>query len=158
MTTQPDTEEAVKEIRVSARPETIFPFFTDPTRMVQWKGISAQLDARPGGIYRVNVTGKDVARGEYVEVTPYSKVVFTWGWEEEGSPLPPGASTIEVTLTPDGEETVVRLRHYGLTEEQKKSHLEGWEHYMPRLEVVAGGGDPGPDPWIRVDEQAAPSM
>jgi uncharacterized protein YndB with AHSA1/START domain len=33
------------------------------------------------GIYRVDVEGH-VARGEYVEVDPPRRVVFTWGWEE----------------------------------------------------------------------------
>jgi hypothetical protein len=25
--------------------------------------------------------------------------------------------------------------------------LQGWEHFLPRLAIVASGGDPGPDPW-----------
>ena len=79
------------EVRIAARPETIFPFFTDPAKMVQWKGISADLEPRPGGIYRVNVTGHHISRGQYVEVVPFSRVVFTWGWEGEDSQLPPGS-------------------------------------------------------------------
>lgn len=70
-----------REIRVRARPETVFAYFTDPAKMMEWKGIEAELDPKPGGIYRVNVTGRDIARGEYVEIAPPSKVVFTWGWE-----------------------------------------------------------------------------
>ena len=45
--------------------------------MVQWKGVDAALDPRPGGLYRVNVTCRETAIGEYVEVTPYSRIVFT---------------------------------------------------------------------------------
>ena len=44
-----------REIRVAAPPETVFAFFTDADKMVQWKGSEAQLDPRPGGIYRVDV-------------------------------------------------------------------------------------------------------
>ena len=74
----PDQSDVVeREVRIAARPETIFPFFTDPAKMVRWKGVHATLDPRPGGIYRVDVTGRDVARGEYVEVVPYTRVVFT---------------------------------------------------------------------------------
>ena len=65
-TGQNDTVE--REVRIAARPETIFPFFTDPAKMVRWKGVHATLDPRPGGIYRVDVTGRNVAKGEYVEV------------------------------------------------------------------------------------------
>ena len=134
-----------REVRIAARPETIFPFFTDPQKMIEWKGMDAALDARPGGIYRVNVTGTNIARGEYVEITPYSRIVFTWGWED--GPLEPGSTTVEVTLTPDGDETIVRLRHLGLSGEAALQQDQGWEHYLPRLVEVAEGRDPGPDPW-----------
>ena len=99
-----------KEVRIAARPETIFSFFTDPALMVKWKGIEATLDPKPGGVYRVSINGRDVASGAYVEVVPHTRVVFTWGWEGEGSAVPPGTSTVEITLVPDGAETIVRLR------------------------------------------------
>ena len=141
-----DTDAVEKEVRIAARPETIFPFFTDPEKMVRWKGTSASLDPAPGGLYQVNVTGRDIARGEYVEVTPFSRVVFTWGWEGEGNPVPPGSSTVEITLSPDGDGTIVRLRHYGLPAEERAEHLEGWAHYLQRLSTAAEGRDPGLDP------------
>ena len=142
-------EGIVLQVRIAAKPETIFPYFTDPEKMMLWKGIEAELEPYPGGIYRVNVTGKDIAVGKYVEIVPPTRVVFTWGWEEEGHPVPPGTSTVEVTLTPDGDATLVRLRHYGFpSEETQNAHIEGWEHYMARLEIRAAGGDPGVDPWV----------
>lgn len=137
----------VREVRINASPQTVFAFFTDPDKMVRWKGISAELEPRPGGIYRVDITGRDVARGQYVEVVPYSRVVFTWGWEGAGHPVPPGSTTVEVSLIPDGDGTIVRLRHLGLPPDQRDSHAEGWEHYLPRLAARAEGRDPGPDPW-----------
>ena len=82
---------------------------------------------------------------------PYSKVVFTWGWEGEGAAVPPGSSTVEVTFEPDGDHTILRLRHYGLPADEMDGHemdghSEGWDHYMPRLALAASGIDPGPDP------------
>ena len=147
----PETTDAIERmVRIAARPETIFSFFVDPEKILRWKGVSAELDPKPGGIYRVDVTHGDVARGQYVEVTPFTRVVFTWGWEGENSPLPPGSSTVEVTLIPDGDGTIVRLRHYGLPSvELRASHSEGWEHFLARLEIVATGGDPGPDPLLK---------
>ena len=77
-----EAEQAVeREVRIEASPEVVFQYFVDPARMVEWKGKDAALDARPGGIYRVSVTDRDIARGEYVEVVPHSRIVFTWGWE-----------------------------------------------------------------------------
>ena len=142
-----ETEALEKDIRIGARPETVFSFLIDPAKMTRWMGVSATLDPKPGGIYRVEVNGGHTALGEYVEVTPYSRVVFTFGWEGDDSPLLPGSSTVEITLTPDGDATVLRLRHLGLNAEQQKSHAEGWDHFVPRLGIVAEGNDPGPDPW-----------
>jgi uncharacterized protein YndB with AHSA1/START domain len=122
-----------REIHISARPETIFSFFTDPEKLIRWKGIQAQLDVRPGGIYRVDINGRDVARGEYVEIVPYTRIVFTWGWEGEGSPLPPGTTTVEISLIPGESGTLVRLRHLGLPSDQRKVHADGWDFYLSRL-------------------------
>ena len=136
-----------RQIRIAARPETVFSFFTDPVKMKQWKGINAILDPQPGGIYRVEINGRDVARGEYVEVVPYRRVVFTWGWEGENSPLAQGSTTVEVSLIADGAGTIVRLRHLDLPPDQRASQVEGWDHFLPRLTLAAEGHDPGPDPW-----------
>jgi uncharacterized protein YndB with AHSA1/START domain len=136
-----------QEIRVDASPETVFAFFTDPSRIVAWKGIRATLDPRPGGVYRVEISERDVVRGEFVEVSPFSRIVFTWGWERGGNPILPGASVVEVSLEPDGDGTIVRLTHRGLPEEARPLHVQGWEHYLGRLAQAAAGRDPGPDPW-----------
>jgi uncharacterized protein YndB with AHSA1/START domain len=131
------------ELRIEARPETVFAFFTDPDMMTRWKGDSAQLDARPGGVYRVQI-GQAVVVGEFVELDPPHRVVFTWGWEGSDA-VPPGSSTVEVTLTPDGEGTILRLVHRDLPADQRAEHDGGWKHFLPRLATVAAGGDPGPD-------------
>ena len=131
-----------REIRIAARPETVFAFFTDPARMQLWMGADVALDPRPGGIYRADINGH-VVRGEFVVVVPYSRVVFTWGWEEQGSTPPPGASTVEIALVADGDGTIVRLRHSGLSAAERAAHSQGWDHFMPRLAAAAEGRDPG---------------
>lgn len=136
----------VREVRIAARPEVVFGFFTEPEKMTRWKGIAASLDPRPGGIYRVDVNGRYVVRGQYLEIVPFSRVVFSWGWEGEGHPVPPGSSTVEVTLSPDGDGTLLRLRHLGLAEAMREEHAKGWDHYLARLMIAAPGGNPGPDP------------
>jgi uncharacterized protein YndB with AHSA1/START domain len=135
------------EIRIDASPEAIFPFLTDPQRIVRWKGVDATVEASPGGVYRVNVTGVKHAVGEYLEVDAPNRVVFTWGWEGDEQ-LPPGSSTVTIELISDGDGTIVRLTHSGLPEGADAAQLQGWEHFLPRLAIVASGGDPGPDPWV----------
>lgn len=142
-----DTDLVVQEIVIAASPETIFEFFTDPEKMTRWKGRTADLDPRPGGIYKVDMSGTNVALGEFVELVPHERIVFTWGWEGQGE-VPPGSSTVEVTLTPEEGKTRVRLVHRDLPQETREQHDAGWDHFLPRLVSIAEGNDPGPDPWF----------
>jgi uncharacterized protein YndB with AHSA1/START domain len=137
--------ELVREILVDASPETIWPFLTEPGKHVEWDGTVAEIDPRPGGIYRVLVRGEFQSAGEYVEVVPNEKVVFTFGWEEDNHPIPPGSTTVEISLHREGEKTRVRLIHRGLPDDAVSDHTEGWDHYLGRLATVAAGGDAGPD-------------
>ena len=135
-------------IRIEAEPAAVFEFFTDPEKMVRWKGSAAKLDPRPGGEYRVNVNDLQIAVGEYVEIVPPERVVFTWGWEGNDG-VPPGSTRVEITLTDDGDGTVVHLLHTDLpTEEAAVQHGQGWDHFLTRLQVAAAGGDPGTDPLL----------
>jgi uncharacterized protein YndB with AHSA1/START domain len=170
----PGTSVIEHEVRIAAAPETVFAYFTDPVRMVQWMGAEAMLDPRPGGVCRITFRpsaatvavlsaafGGDqadllrravpeagwVVSGEYVEVDPYRRVAFTWGWEEDLFTLPPRSTAVDVTLTPDGDDTIVRLAHGRLSGAAIEFHRGGWEHYLARLVTAASGGDPGPDEW-----------
>jgi uncharacterized protein YndB with AHSA1/START domain len=137
--TEPQEDVVEREIHIAARPATVFAFFIDPEKMLRWKGVRADLDPRPGGLYRVDIDGQHIVRGAYVEVVPHSRVVFTWGWEGEGVTPPPGGSTVEITLVADGDGTIVRLRHSGLSAEERASHGQGWDHFLPRLAAAAEG-------------------
>jgi uncharacterized protein YndB with AHSA1/START domain len=137
--------ELVREILVDAAPETIFELLTVPERHVEWQGSEVDFDVRPGGVYRVLVGGQHPAAGEFVEIVPNEKVVFTFGWDVPGHPIPAGSTTVEYTLRPEGEKTRVRLVHRGLPEDAVADHTNGWDHYLARLAVVGGGGDAGPD-------------
>ena len=141
----PEQDVIEREIQINARPETVFAFFIEPARMIQWKGIHATMDARPGGSYRVQINAQEVASGSFVKIEPFERIVFTWGWEGNESPLPPGASTVEVTLTPASNGTLLRLRHYGLPPPLYQVHADGWDHFLPRLQAATEGRDPGPD-------------
>jgi uncharacterized protein YndB with AHSA1/START domain len=141
-----------REVRIAASPETVFEFLTESEKQLLWLGRRAELDARPGGIYDVAISDRSHARGEFVEVEPPSRVVFTFGWvgREAGGggehAVPPGSSRVEITLAPDGDGTLVRLRHLDLPERAREIHGQGWELFLGRLAVAAAGGDPGPLP------------
>jgi uncharacterized protein YndB with AHSA1/START domain len=83
--------------------------------------------------------------GEFTEVVQDQKVVFTFGWDEPNHPIPPRSTVVEITLFPEGEKTRVRLAHRGLPEDAVSDHTEGWDFYLNRLDIVATGGDAGPE-------------
>lgn len=121
----------------------MFAYFTDPVKFVTWMGIDAELDPRPGGRFRIDAGGGNIARGEYLSVEPPIKLVFTWGWENS-EVVPPGSTTVEITLSADGQGTLIQLRHIGLpTHESKETHHSGWNLYTARLRAsFEGSVDP----------------
>jgi uncharacterized protein YndB with AHSA1/START domain len=118
-------------VRISAAPADVFPYFVDPALMIQWIGEWAELHPEPGGLFALDFS-KTPVRGEYVEVEAPRRVVFTWGVAGKDS-LPPGSTTVEVTLTADGPDTVVQLVHHDLPTEEFDGHLEGWTSMLGRL-------------------------
>jgi uncharacterized protein YndB with AHSA1/START domain len=147
---QSETSLVEREIRVEAEPHVVFSFFTDPEMMVRWMGIGAALDPRPGGVFSLNTAAEYFIEGEFVVVEPHNRIVFTWGFRDfpgEENPFPPGSSTVEVEFVPDGEATIVRLMHR-VPAQLASFHELGWENYLGRLAIVAGGGDPGSDPLL----------
>jgi hypothetical protein len=118
--------------------------------MVEWIGTEATLDPRPGGVCRINPTGHAVMSGQFLEVDPPHRIVFTWGWETSLYSTPPQSTVVEVSLTREGEETVVRLAHRGLRTGAAAFHRTGWAHYLPRLAQIADGDQPTTDPWRKL--------
>ena len=141
MTDQATTSSGVleRQLRISATPETVFDFWVEPDRIVQWMGRSATFEPRPGGAFRLDYNGTDIARGEVLEIDRPRRLVLSWGWEAAGDATPPGASRVEVTLTPDGDGTILQLRHSGLAEAAVTGHAEGWDQFLPGLAAVAEG-------------------
>ena len=142
-----------RELSIAASPETVWDFLVDPEKQQRWMGQDVTCDLRPGGAYRIEIIPTHVASGEFVEIDPPRRLVYTWGWEPrpdgEASPVTPGSSTIEIELEPVGDGTRLRFVHRDLpSAEAAESHTHGWDHYLPRLETAAEGGDPGVDPWL----------
>jgi uncharacterized protein YndB with AHSA1/START domain len=136
-------EPLTASVHIEAAPEQVFEYFTSPEAIVRWMGDYALLRPAPGGAFEVDINGVPV-RGRYLEVEPPHRLLISWG--HAGSDrLPPGASTVEVRLSPAGGGTRVEIEHRDLPEDMRDAFGRGWPHFVARLAVAAAGGDPGPD-------------
>ena len=150
METTHETTAVEREVAIDASPEAVWEFLVDPEKATRWMGQKASFEPRPGGLYRVEVIPGNTAVGEFVELDPPRRLVFTWGWEPGGAgTLPVGSSTVEIELVPEGGGTLLRFSHRELPNaEAAEKHAHGWDHYLERLALASTGGDPGPDPWL----------
>jgi uncharacterized protein (TIGR03086 family) len=146
-----------KSVLVPLDADQTFALLTEPERMRRWMGISARIDLRAGGDYRWTVVPGANAEGTFVEVEPGRRLVYTWGWVGNEA-VPPGASTVTVTLEPTQGGTTVKLVHEGLSDEQDAGHLDGWSHYLDRLVVAAREGDAGIDRWMAPTDESLDSL
>lgn len=147
-------------IHVPAAPADVFAYLTNPARYVRWMGSEASLDPVPGGVYRVAMPDGFAAAGEFRRVEPPHLVVFTWGFADDeaasrtkggeassAGAMPAGSTRVTVTLADQDGGTRLTLRHQDLpSEELRAGHDVAWNTYLPRLALVAAGGDPGADP------------
>ena len=148
--TRTETSSVQREIAIAASPDTVWELLVDPEKIVRWMGMRASIEPQAGGVFRIEVIPGHTASGEVVEADPPRRLVYTWGWEEgRAGNVAPGSTTIEIELVPNENGTTLRFSHRGLpSAESAQSHAHGWDHYLERLSIVAGGGDPGADPWV----------
>lgn len=137
-------EPIVVRRRIAAPPSIVYGYLTDSELWARWQGVGAMIEATPGGIFGISMPNGQRARGQFVELEPHRRVVFSWGWVDHPG-VPPGSSTVEIDLVADEGGTMVTLTHTGLPPEEIDVHRLGWDHYIPRLAIVAEGGDPGRD-------------
>ena len=135
-----------RELFIDAPPERVFELLTDAELLIEWMAPEAELDARVGGQIRWTHLEGDSVIGNFVELIPARRVVFTFGWDRPDVAVPPGSTTVEIDLRPARGGTQLRLVHRGLSGPMADAHAGGWTNYLARLAALAEGRDPGPDP------------
>lgn len=99
----------------------------------RWMSVEAEVDLRVGGTIRWTHDNGWVVAGEFREIVPMRRLVFTYGWAHGGFPVPVGSSLVTIELTARGGITVVAVRHTGLTDEMAAQHEQGWTMFLGRL-------------------------
>ena len=124
--------------------DRVYTAWTDPAQLKEWFGPenvrtrNFTADARVGGKYRwdlINEEGEDMTiSGEYRELVPGKKIVFTWKWDDDET-WKNTSSVVMVELSDRDGGTELRLIHEKLpSEESRDRHNEGWNSVVDRLE------------------------
>jgi uncharacterized protein YndB with AHSA1/START domain len=135
-----DRGEIAGEIRIRATSARVFALLTKAREVMTWLAHYAEADARVGGVFCLADPSGLRVEGTYLEVVADQKVMLTWGGIEG---LRPGQSTVAFALNADGNDTVLRLRHSGLSSPAVAAHYLGWmKSGLPKLKRVAEGHPP----------------
>lgn len=135
-------EDVVRSIVIRASRDAVFRFFTDSERWASWWGAGSTIDPRPGGSVQIVYPNNARASGAVREIVPGERIVFTYGYEGEGKPIPPGGSTVIVTLADHPDGTQVTLRHTGLPDvKTAKEHVQGWRFQLSLFSKAASRYD-----------------
>lgn len=134
---------------IKASRARVFDAWTQPDLIMKWLGgascriTSATNDLRVGGAYALHVSspehGDTVVKGAYREITPPSRLVFTWtgtcadaGQKDE--------TLVTVELADKNGATEVCITHEGFpSAESCDNHRNGWGTSLERMEKLLGG-------------------
>ena len=140
------TEKTSLEITrfINPSPSRVYQAWTDPAELQRWFGpedvrtIRINADVRVGGKYRwdlITADGEEMScLGEYRELVPERKVVFTWKWDDDDD-WKGFDSIVTIDLADYNGGTQLTLRHERLPSEASRDrHGEGWGKVIDRLE------------------------
>lgn len=87
---------------------------------------SIDIDFRVGGIYKINFRNHGVSNwGEFLEIIPNQKIVFTWCQTFGPDQKPDTVVTIELQAI--GSKTKLVLKHSGFSDQSTcDNHFQGW--------------------------------
>lgn len=123
------------EAFAAAPVDVVFEIASTAAGQALWLG-RADADATLGGLFHVDLGG-DAAAGTYSAVDAPTHLAFGWG--QEGGPMAPDSSRVDLIFTPTDRGTLIRLEHRGLPEFMHAPHLGSWAHHLPRLAEAATG-------------------
>jgi len=127
--------------RFNASPAKVFTAWTKPEELMKWMrpaaitSCKAENDLRVGGSYHIRMQGAEGEEhnvsGEYREIVPNQKLVFTWAWRS----TPERVSLVTVQLKPDGDGTLMTFLHEQFFDEDARDrHNYGWTGAFDKLE------------------------
>jgi len=147
-----------REIQIDASPETVFEVITSPQHLKEWWPDEAVLEPIPGTTGHL-VFG-DPASGEaqipsvtVVEAVPARRFSFRWIHPADEDARVGNSLHVTFELVERGGGTLLRMTETGfremgwevaVLEEQYRDHVDGWNHFLPRLVAYAARVEEAP--------------
>jgi uncharacterized protein YndB with AHSA1/START domain len=144
------TEKLSLEVKrfIRASRDRVYAAWTDSAQLKEWFGPenvktrNLIADARIGGQFRWDLTdpqGKEITiSGEYREVEPGKKIVFTWTLEKDED-WKKHSSIVTVKFLDREGGTEIRLTHEKLPNEASRDdHTQGWNSVLDKVEKFLG--------------------
>jgi uncharacterized protein YndB with AHSA1/START domain len=124
---------ASHEVTIAAPPELVWAHLTTAAGLVRWVGPDATADPVPGGELRWTHPDGSTVAGRFLELAPYRRVVFSYGWEDGRMGVLAGSTRVEIDLIEKDGATLLRLVHHGLPPEAVQDHERGWSYFLEVL-------------------------
>ncbi len=120
-------------------PDRLFQFWIDPNLISKWWGPDiVEVDPRLEGNYFLSWSKQNwFLRGKYTQFQRAKLLAFTWKWDHEPNVH---ATQVRVDFSKlDNSGTRLTLTHGDYADgdaEQRKSHLDGWNYFLPRIDPL----------------------
>lgn len=129
---------------LTGSPDRVFDAWINPFFLQQWLAPKAEVEAREGGHFRLEVAkpeGLHVVIGEYQEFRPNQRLVMTWVYDGPMGPAEDMESLLTVELRKHGSNTEITLRHDKLTNPTYRETIAkgSWTSALDRLEKLLAG-------------------
>lgn len=129
--------------RLKASRQRVYRAWTEPELMMKWFAEAdydmtiVALDLRVGGRYRFEGEHDGhpwALEGEFLEVRPAERLVYTWKWETDKNLGGPGDTVVTVDFRDAGSDTELVVTQDGFTNEIAwREHSNGWVGCLDRL-------------------------
>jgi len=143
--------DGVGVVRIEERYDTgieeLWKAITDPDHLAQWYG-AVEGDLRPDGQFRTYIAADDVEAIGRIQACEPPRLLRVTNREsdesyEKGRGVPPFDSTIEATLSTDGDQTILVMEIQGIPLDVVAFYGVGWQIHAETLARHLAGGERG---------------
>ncbi len=110
-----------KTFRINAEPSDVYSALTNPFTIELWSGYPAVMSEDPGSefsLWEGDITGRNI------EFVRNSKVVQEWYFGDQQE-----KSIVTITISSDGENSLVTVEQTNIPDEDFQEISEGWREY-----------------------------